>query len=241
MSAILRGESCGGAQQVGQRGVRAAQQPLDVDRQHPLPFLQRRVDGRAEQHHAGVVDQRVQPAELVDGPLRRAPGPAPGRRRRPRSPAPCRRPSPIRCASVVEAVLAPGGDRHRRAEVGQGERGRLADAAGGARDAARPCRSVHRLSSYASDYPLVAQRKPTVVRDRGSGLDGQARRGRIDRCSRPAPGRWGCRRETARPGTGPGRGRGRARTGRRRRRRCRARRSSRRWRTASAARRSATA
>jgi hypothetical protein len=37
--------------------------------QHPLPLLHGRVDGRAEEHHASVVDERVQPSELVDGAL----------------------------------------------------------------------------------------------------------------------------------------------------------------------------
>jgi hypothetical protein len=52
----------GGVQQVGQRGVRAVQQAEHVELNHLLPLRQRRVGGRAEQHHAGVVDERVQPA-----------------------------------------------------------------------------------------------------------------------------------------------------------------------------------
>ena len=55
----------GGAQQVRQRRVRDVQQPLEVERDHPVPLLDRGVDDGAEQHHAGVVDHGVQPAELL--------------------------------------------------------------------------------------------------------------------------------------------------------------------------------
>ena len=78
-----------------------------------------------------------------------------------------------------------------------------------------------------------SQRKPTSLGGRRQrARTGSAGERVVRRCSRPARGRWACRGETARPGTGPARGPARARTGRRRRRRCRARRSSRRRRTA---------
>ena len=49
-----------------ERRVGAVQQPVHVERHHLLPLLDRRVDDRAEQHHAGVVDQGVEPTEVVD-------------------------------------------------------------------------------------------------------------------------------------------------------------------------------
>ncbi len=55
-----------GAQQVGQRGVGAVQEPEDVQLDHLLPLGQWRIDNGAEQHHTGVVDQRVETAELAD-------------------------------------------------------------------------------------------------------------------------------------------------------------------------------
>ncbi len=69
-SATWRGSVLGGLEQVGERGVRAVEQPGDVDREHPLPLLERGVDGRPEQHHAGVVDEGVEPSELGDGAAR---------------------------------------------------------------------------------------------------------------------------------------------------------------------------
>src|SRR4051794_5297875 len=52
-----------------QRGVRAVQKPEDVDLDHRAPLVGRRVDDRAEQHHAGVVDEDVEAAELGVGAL----------------------------------------------------------------------------------------------------------------------------------------------------------------------------
>ena len=66
MSATLRGPVLGGLEQVRQRGVRAVQQAADVDVDHPLPLLDRRVLDRPEQHHAGVVDEDVEPSGPVD-------------------------------------------------------------------------------------------------------------------------------------------------------------------------------
>ena len=42
----------GGPQQVRQRRVGDVEQAVDVQRDHPLPLLDRGVDDRAEQHHA---------------------------------------------------------------------------------------------------------------------------------------------------------------------------------------------
>jgi len=54
----------GGAQQMRQGRVRAVQQAEHVELDHLLPFLQRRADRRAQQHHPRVVDERVEPAQL---------------------------------------------------------------------------------------------------------------------------------------------------------------------------------
>ena len=59
----------GGREQMRERGVGDVEQALEVERDHPVPLLDRRVDDRAEQHHAGVVDDDVEPAELGDGAL----------------------------------------------------------------------------------------------------------------------------------------------------------------------------
>ncbi len=55
-----------------QRSVCAVEQAENVELDHPLPFRQRRVDNGAEQHDAGIVDQRVQAAKLSHAALYRA-------------------------------------------------------------------------------------------------------------------------------------------------------------------------
>ena len=45
------------------------EQAEQVDREHPAPFLGVRFGDRPEQHHARVVDEEVQPTELVVGAL----------------------------------------------------------------------------------------------------------------------------------------------------------------------------
>ncbi len=121
------------AQQVGQRGVGAVEQAGDVHIEHPPPLLQRGVLDRAEQHHAGVIDQRVQPSQLPDralnGLLRLLLGADVGLDRE-RFAAVCSDP----LGEVVESVAAAGHQGHRRPEPGQGQGGRLADAAGGPGD-----------------------------------------------------------------------------------------------------------
>ena len=47
-------------------GVGGVDQALEVDVDHPLPFLRRRVLDRPQEHLAGVVDDDVEPAQLVD-------------------------------------------------------------------------------------------------------------------------------------------------------------------------------
>ena len=56
---------------MGQRGVRAVEQPENVDAHHPLPLLDWRIDNRSEQHHARVVDQCVEASKLGDCLLHR--------------------------------------------------------------------------------------------------------------------------------------------------------------------------
>ena len=116
------------AQQVRQRRVGDVEQPVEVERDHPLPLLDRGVDDRAEQHHARVVDHRVEPAELGGRALH-------GRDRLlavgdvglDREPADLGR-------ERVEAVLAAGGEGDLRALRRQRPRRRLADPAARARD-----------------------------------------------------------------------------------------------------------
>jgi hypothetical protein len=66
MSATWRGAILGGPQQVGQCRVRTVQQAEHVELNHLLPLRQWRADRLAEQHHTGVVDERVQTAQLRD-------------------------------------------------------------------------------------------------------------------------------------------------------------------------------
>jgi len=58
-------EFLGRGEQMGQSGMGAVQKAEHVQLDHPLPLLHRRVDDRPEQHHPGVVDQDVEPAERV--------------------------------------------------------------------------------------------------------------------------------------------------------------------------------
>ncbi|NYD67647.1 hypothetical protein BJ972_002166 [Agromyces atrinae] len=51
------------------RGARDVEESVDVDGEHPLPLVDVRADDRAEQHHAGVVDEHVEAAEAVDDAL----------------------------------------------------------------------------------------------------------------------------------------------------------------------------
>jgi hypothetical protein len=68
----------GGAHQVRQGGVGDVEHAAHVDVHHLLPFADGGAEGRAEQHHPGVVDQGVEPAQFGDrsldrrGRLRRA-------------------------------------------------------------------------------------------------------------------------------------------------------------------------
>ncbi len=57
-----------------QGGLRAVEQPQDVQLDHALPLLDGRVHDRPEQHHASIVDQHVQAPELADCPLDRSLG-----------------------------------------------------------------------------------------------------------------------------------------------------------------------
>ena len=60
--------------EVGHGRVRAVEQTKHVDLHHPLPLLQRRAGRRAEQHHPGVVDERVETAQFGHGLLNRRGG-----------------------------------------------------------------------------------------------------------------------------------------------------------------------
>jgi hypothetical protein len=54
---------------VRQRGVGHVHQALHVQVHHGVPLVHGCTLDRAQQHHAGVVDHGVQPAQLVDGAL----------------------------------------------------------------------------------------------------------------------------------------------------------------------------
>ena len=57
------------ADQVRQGSLRAVHQAEQVDLDHPPPLVRRRALDRSQQHHPGVVDQRVQPPQLGHCPL----------------------------------------------------------------------------------------------------------------------------------------------------------------------------
>ena len=122
-----------GGQQVGKRGVRHRQGAPDVHLEHPVPLLDRRVDDRAEQHHPGVVDHDVEPAELVDGSCDRGGGlVAVGD-------VSLDRHDPYRQAvqlvrQLVEPIRPARDHGDIGAQLGQPGRGGPADPAGGARD-----------------------------------------------------------------------------------------------------------
>jgi hypothetical protein len=91
-------------------------------------LVDRGVEDRAQQHHAGVVDDDVDAAELargaLDGRLRLLAVGDVGLDRQPADVG----------GQRVEAVLAPRDPRHRRALRGERARRRLADPAARARD-----------------------------------------------------------------------------------------------------------
>jgi len=64
MSATRRGPSSAARSRWGRASCAQYSRPEHVELDHLLPLLQRRADRLAEQHHAGVVDERVEPAEL---------------------------------------------------------------------------------------------------------------------------------------------------------------------------------
>jgi hypothetical protein len=74
MSAPRRGPVRGGAHQMRQRRVGAIQQAEHVEFHHLRPLGQRRPGRRAEQHDPGVVNQRIQAAQLGGRPLHRGGG-----------------------------------------------------------------------------------------------------------------------------------------------------------------------
>ncbi len=117
-------------EQVGHRRVGGVEEAEQVDLDHLLPFVDRGVDHGAEQHHAGVVDQDVEPAQLGGDPRHRGPGllaladvgldlQRPAARRLDLS------------RQGLQPVGPAGEDRHGRAVCGQRPRRRLPDPAGG--------------------------------------------------------------------------------------------------------------
>jgi len=44
--------------------MRDVQRALDIERDHPVPLVDRALECRTEQHDPGVVDDDVEPAEL---------------------------------------------------------------------------------------------------------------------------------------------------------------------------------
>jgi hypothetical protein len=117
-----------GTQQMRQCRVRAVEQAQHVELHHLLPLRQGRADHRTEQHHAGVVDERVKTAQFGDRALHRA-----GRLllvgdvalQHQRGAALV----PDVAGERFQPVPAPGRQRHRRALGGQRGRRRGTDAA----------------------------------------------------------------------------------------------------------------
>jgi hypothetical protein len=145
----------GGGQEVGEGGVRDVQQPLEVERDHAIPLLHWSIDDLAEQHHPGVVDDDVEPPELLRGALHR-----PDRLLAIGDVGLDGEAADLR-AQRVQTLLAAGGDGDRRALLGEGARRRLADAAARARDErdrALQCRG-HGARSTAGRRPNT--RRPT--------------------------------------------------------------------------------
>jgi hypothetical protein len=62
-SATRRGESVAAFSSCGNAACRV-EETEEVQFHHLLPFIDRRADGRPEQHHAGIVDKNVQATEL---------------------------------------------------------------------------------------------------------------------------------------------------------------------------------
>jgi hypothetical protein len=50
-----------------QSGTGGREQTLDVDGNHAVPLVDVGTDHGAQEHQAGVVDERVQPSESLDG------------------------------------------------------------------------------------------------------------------------------------------------------------------------------
>jgi hypothetical protein len=127
--------------------VRDVQQALEVERDHPIPLLDRGVDDRPEQHHAGVVDHDVQSAELFRGALD-------GRDRLLAiGDVGLEREAADLGGERIETVLATRDEGDRRSLLCQRARRRLADAAARARhegDGAVQC-----LGHGAEVYPLA--------------------------------------------------------------------------------------
>jgi hypothetical protein len=159
------GTILGGPQQVRQGRTRAVEEPEQVHLDHPLPVLERRVDQRAEQHHPGAVDQRVQPSQRLDGALNRILGLAlvahVGLQRDRRH--------ALAADPVDERVQPVGATRHHcdpGASLGQRERRRLTDTArrvGHQRDRPVELLGYHPgLTRLQATVPvLLQQRRPT--------------------------------------------------------------------------------
>ena len=116
-----------------ERRLGDVEEAFDVEVDHPLPLLDRRLERRAEQHHAGVVDDGVEAAELGDGALDQGLGGGAvgdvGLDRERLAAGVVDLPG-----QALQPVDAAGRDGDRGAVGGEAFRGRLADAAGGAGD-----------------------------------------------------------------------------------------------------------
>lgn len=104
-------------------------QAHEVDVDHALPVVQVRAGGGAEQHEAGVVDQRVQTAQALDGPLDRFRGGLRGGDVGGHDQGLAAGAGDFR-GEVGEPVLAPTDQGHGGALASKLQRGGVADAAG---------------------------------------------------------------------------------------------------------------
>jgi hypothetical protein len=121
--------SAGGRRpQIRDRLMGHMQEPVQIQIQHAAPVLLPAGVERAEQHDAGVVDQNVEPAELVGHPADGGPallGVGDVRRGDQHRPVLDRE----LAGQVREPVLAPRHRGHQGTPAGQPAHGRLADAA----------------------------------------------------------------------------------------------------------------
>ena len=154
------------AHEVGERGLRAVEDAAEVDPHHVEPVVRLHVVDQRVLGDAGVVDQDVQAAELLDRLLRPSPRPARTRRRRPAT-ATALPPAALIASTTSSACSLPGAvvDADRRALGGE----RLGTRRGRSRARRRsPARRVLRASRGYMALPFRAVKAAPCRGMRGS-------------------------------------------------------------------------